>query len=179
MLLSVCKLLYTGYTTVFHSGYGGVTVHWSDDTVIKVTKEAILQGWRDESGLWRVPIKDEVENENTDTLLIDRPAPEHTVHNVYELASTEKTIRYLYAALGFTTKATMLKVVQNKWLSSWPGLIVKAVNEFFQESEETQKGHMKGQRQGVRSIKPNSVQEETVQEWYSSKWIQTILMPSQ
>ena len=70
-LLSVCKLSDAGYTTVFHPGDGGVTVRWSDDIVIKVSKEAILQGWRDESGLWRVPIKDEVENKNTDTVLID------------------------------------------------------------------------------------------------------------
>ena len=68
-MLSVCKLSDTGCTTVFHSGDGGVTVHWSDDIVIKVTKEVILRGWRDGSGLWRVPIKDEVENEITDTLL--------------------------------------------------------------------------------------------------------------
>ena len=136
-LLSVCKLSDAGYTTVFHPGDGGVTVHWSDDIVIKVSKEAILQGWRDESGLWRVPIKDEVENENTDTLLIDRPAPEQAVHNVYKLASREKTVRYLHAALGFPTKAIMLKAIRNKWLSSWPGLTIKAVNEFFPESEET------------------------------------------
>ena len=98
-LLSVCKLSDAGYTTVFHPGDGGKTVHWSDDIAIKVSKEAILQGWRDASGLWRVPIKDEVENKNTDTLLIDQPAPEQAGHTVYELASTEKTIRYLHAAL--------------------------------------------------------------------------------
>ena len=48
-LLSVCKLSDAGYTTVFHPGDGGVTVHWSDDIVTKVSKEAIIQGWRDES----------------------------------------------------------------------------------------------------------------------------------
>ena len=60
-LVSVCKLADAGYTTVFHAGEGGVTVHWHKDVYVQVKKPAILQGWRDEeSGLWRVPIKEEV-----------------------------------------------------------------------------------------------------------------------
>ena len=56
-LLSVCKLSDAGYTTIFHPGNGGVTVHWEGDIYIRVKKEAILKGWRDKSRLWRVPIK--------------------------------------------------------------------------------------------------------------------------
>ena len=33
----------------------------------------------------------------------------------------------------------------------WPGLTQESVNKHFPESDETQKGHMKSQRQGVRS----------------------------
>ena len=146
-LLSVCKLADAGYTTVFRPEDGGVSVHWADDIRIDIKKEAILQGWRDESGLWRVPIKDDVKNPNTDTLLIDRPLLKQAVNNVYELASTEKQIRYLHAALGFPTKATLLKAIRKKFLTSWPGLTTKAVNEFFPDSTETQKGHMKRQHQ--------------------------------
>ena len=47
-LLSVCKLSNAGYTTIFHAGDGGVTVHWHDDVFIRVKREAVLQGWRDE-----------------------------------------------------------------------------------------------------------------------------------
>ena len=43
-LISVCKLADAGYTTVFHPGEGGVTVHWHEDVYIKVSKPAILQG---------------------------------------------------------------------------------------------------------------------------------------
>ncbi|KAL7523842.1 hypothetical protein ACHAXR_000839 [Thalassiosira sp. AJA248-18] len=39
---------------------------------------------------------------------------------------------------------------------TWPGLTTKAVYKFFPESEETQKGHMKGQRQNFRSTKPTN-----------------------
>ena len=125
-LLSVVKLADAGYTTIFHVGDGGVTVHWANDIHIRVDKKAILQGWRDKaSGLWRVPIKPNVENENTDTLVIDRPAPSHAAHNVYELPTIEQTVRYLHGALGFPTKATLVKVIRNKWLVGWPALTVE------------------------------------------------------
>ena len=60
------------------------------------------------------------QNENTDTLLIQRPVPGDPCQNVYELPTTEKVVRYLHAALGFPTKATMLKAIRNKWLVGWP-----------------------------------------------------------
>ena len=59
-LLSVCKLSDAGYRTIFHPGDGGVTVHWHDNVFIRVRKEAVLQGWTDESGLWRVTIKEKI-----------------------------------------------------------------------------------------------------------------------
>ena len=153
-LLSVCKLADAGYTTIFHAEDGGVTVHWGDDVYIRVKKEALLKGWRDETGLWRVPIKDKVQNQNTDTLLLQRPLPQEAALNVYESPSIGTTIRYLHAALGFPTKATMLRAIRNNWLLTWPGLTVENVNKHFPESEETWKGHAKAQRQGVRSTKP-------------------------
>ena len=39
---------------------------------------------------------------------------------------------------------------------------VENVNKYFPEPEETQKGHMNHQRQGVRSTKPKSVNFEEV-----------------
>ncbi len=35
----------------------------------------------------------------------------------------------------------------------WPGLSVKAVHKYFPESDDTKQGHMKKQRQNVRSTK--------------------------
>ena len=163
-LISVCKLADAGYTTIFHAGDGGVTVHWHDDVFIRVSKEAVLKGWRDESGLWRVPIKDKVENENTDTLILQRPLPTEAALSVYDLPSTEKIVRYLHAALGFPTKATMLKAIRNGWLVGWPGLTIESVNAFFPESNETQQGHMKSQRQGVRSTSSNEKEKDQNEE---------------
>ena len=93
-------------------------------------------------------------NDNIDNLFIDCPAPQDAIHNVYVMVSTGETVRYLHSALGFPNKSTMLEVIQNKWLFSYPSIIASVVNEFFTDSEETRKGHMKQQRQGVRSKKP-------------------------
>lgn len=58
----------------------------------------------------------------------------------------------------------LVKAIRNKWLVGWPGLTVENVNKFFPESEETQKGHMKQTRQGVRSTKVKNAREEGVQD---------------
>jgi hypothetical protein len=73
--------------------------------------------------------------------------------NVYELPSTKEVIRFQHAALGFPTKATLLTSIRNNNLVTFPGMSADNVNKFFPESDETQKGHMKQSRQGVRSTK--------------------------
>ena len=91
----------------------------------------MLKGWRDESGLWRVPIKEKVENENTDTLILQRPLPNEAASNVYDLPSTEKMVKYLHAALGFPTKATIMKAIRSGWLIGWPGLTIEKCQRLF------------------------------------------------
>ena len=81
------------------------------------------------------------------------PSPVEAINNVYELPSIEPAIRYLHGAAGFPPKATWIKAIRNGNYLTWPLLTVKNVNKYFPESEETQKGHMRNQRQGVRSTK--------------------------
>ena len=75
------------------------------------------------------------------------------LHNLYELPSIEPTIRYLHGAAGFPTKASWLKAICKGNYLSWPLINVKKVAEYFPESKETQKGHMRGQCQGVHSTR--------------------------
>jgi hypothetical protein len=62
-------------------------------------------------------------------------------------------VRFQHAALGFPPKATLLTTICHKNLATFPGLTSKNINKFFPESGETQKGHMKQTKQGVRSTK--------------------------
>ncbi|KAL7480170.1 hypothetical protein ACHAW6_005874 [Cyclotella cf. meneghiniana] len=73
--------------------------------------------------------------------------------NVYELPTTSEVIRFHHAALGYPTKATLLTAARNGNLVTFPGLTPENISRFFPESDETQKGHMRQQRQGVRSTK--------------------------
>ena len=45
----------------------------------------------------------------------------------------------------------LLTSIRNNNLVTFPGMSADNVNKFFPESDETQKGHMKQSRQGVRS----------------------------
>ena len=87
-----------------------------------------------------------------------------TIFNVYKLPSIEQSIRYLHAAAGFPTKSTWLKAIRCGNFSTWPLINVKNVNKHFPESEETQNGHMRSQRQGVRSTKQKAEPTQPSQE---------------
>ena len=86
------------------------------------------------------------------------------INNVYELPSIEQTIRYLHAAAGHPTKHSWLKAIARGNYNSWPLISIKNVRKHFPESEETQFGHMRGARQGVRSTRnaPENVHNPVV-----------------
>jgi hypothetical protein len=60
---------------------------------------------------------------------------------------------YLHAAAGFPTKDTWIAVVKAGNFATWPGLTEQSIKRHFPESNETQCGHLKKQRQHVRSTK--------------------------
>jgi hypothetical protein len=176
-LISGSKFADAGYTAV----YDRDSVNFYDEDTIRIDAPAVLRGYRcPRTGLWRIPLQQFVINDNTDTLVLDAPcgtqptntrykvptteAIKHllqssntresdTLYNVYELPTIGQSIRYLHAAAGFPTKSTWLKAIRHGNYSTWPLISVKNVNKYFPESEETQQGHMKNQRQGVRSTK--------------------------
>jgi hypothetical protein len=99
---------------------------------------------------------------NTDTVIVNvppsrllqqHPPSYETVNSVYELRSQEEIIRFYHAAAGYPTKATWIKAVNRGYFASWPGLTAELIRKHFPESEETQKGHMRATRSGVRSTK--------------------------
>ena len=178
-LLSGGKFAEAGYISVCDGDE--VNIYDGRTAKIVVSEAAVLKGWFcPRQRLWRIPLQQHVTNLNTQTLLLDGPTgteslnslyavpssptlrhhietlstnSEEAINNVYELPSVEQSIRYLHGAAGFPTKATWLKSIRNGNYLSWPLLNVKNVSKYFPESEETQKGHMRNQRQGVRSTK--------------------------
>ena len=145
-LMSVGTLADNRYTTVFLPGQQGVKIYGADDINISPNAPPSLQGWQDKRGLWMVPIVDKP----TISPSIDIA---ESANSVYELPSTKEMVRFLHAALGYPTKATMLTAAKHGNLVTFPGLTPENISRHFPDSVETQKGHMKQTKQGVRSTK--------------------------
>ncbi len=64
-----------------------------------------------------------------------------------------KTVKYLHAAAGFPVEETWIKAIKHGNYNTWPTITPTTVQHHFPESDETQKGHMKKQCQGVRSTR--------------------------
>ena len=164
-LLSTGTLADNGYISIFDKEE--VLIFDATNTEVVTTRGAVLKGWRTTDGLYRIPLVPNVSNVNSDTILCNkpptemlknRPPPSEAIHNVYELRSQAEIIRYFHAAAGFPTKSTWLKAIKKGFYASWPGLTVTAARKHFPESEETQKGHMKKQKTGIRSTKKQLIQ---------------------
>ena len=145
-LMSVATLANNGYTTVFLPGQEGVNVFHAKDVNISAIAPPALQGWRDDKGLWMVSVTDE-------TTISPRINVTETAMSVYDLPNTKEVVRFLHASLGNPTRATLLTASQNGNLVTFPGMTPENISRHFPESDETQKGHMKQTKQGVRSTK--------------------------
>ena len=86
-----------------------------------------------------------------DTIIIDRPNPGEAILHIFELPSTENTIKYMHAAAGFLVKETWIREVRAGNYTTWPVLSEKSIRKYCpDDAEETLKGHMRVQRQGFR-----------------------------
>jgi hypothetical protein len=76
-----------------------------------------------------------------------------TAMSVHDLPNTKEVVRFLHAVLGNPTRATLLAAAQHGNLITFPSITPENISRRFPESDETQKGHMKQTKQGVRSTK--------------------------
>jgi hypothetical protein len=96
---------------------------------------------------------------NLDYQILGREYPERFIAGVdeanaiFDLPNSRQTLQYFHAAAGFPTKETFLEAVRAGNFATWPGLTTTLIAKHFPDSDQTQKGHMKGQRKGVRSTK--------------------------
>ena len=97
----MATLANNGYTTVFLLGHKGLNVFHANDVNISSIAPPALQGWRDDRGLWMVHVTDKTTiSQNIDIA--------KTEISVYELPNTKEVVRFLHAALGTPTRATLL-----------------------------------------------------------------------
>jgi hypothetical protein len=88
-----------GYTTIFHPGEEGVTVHKPGTLTITTTEPPVLQGCKAKGAkLW--------------TVVSDEASTKEQANKVYDLPSISQTVRYLHAAVGFPTEETWIKAIK-------------------------------------------------------------------
>ena len=131
LLLSTNKFAEANYITIFDKEE--VNIYDANDMVITVTIGAILHGFKCPDKMWQHPLVDMVRNNNTDTVIVnrppieflpERPPPTDAIHNVYELKTQPELVGYYHAAAGFPTKPTWIRAIKNQQYASWPGLTV-------------------------------------------------------
>ncbi len=159
-LLSTSKCADANYITVYDKET--INIYNANNTMITVTKGAILRGWHD-NDIYRIPLVDMVRNNNTNMVVMnhhptkflpERPPPAEAIFNVYELKTQPELVRYHHASAGFPTQPTWLAAIKNKQYASWQGLTAKGVRHHFPDFEETHKGHGRKTPSGLRSTKP-------------------------
>jgi len=140
-----------GYIAVFDKKeariYDGTT------TTITTSGEPIIVAPRcDNTGLWRM-------NLDLDYEFLARTSSDQFIAGVdvanaiFDLPNSRQSLMYFHAAAGFPTKESFTDAVRAGNYATWPGLTTTLISKHFPDSDETQKGHMKGQRKGVRSTK--------------------------
>jgi len=148
-LVSVPKLVGAGYTTVFSKA--GAAIYDDYTTTISASNPSVLNAKRcDHTWLWKLPLDDKTkETKGT-------PPTNKAINVIFDLLSARQTFLWYHAAAGFPIKESFIKAVRNGNYATWPKLTVTLINKYMPDSDQTAKGHLKGQRQGIRSTKHNA-----------------------
>jgi hypothetical protein len=150
-LISVPKMADQGYIAVFDKKeariYDGTT------TMIMASGDPIIIAPRcDNKGLWKMNLDLDYEIlgcESSDQFIAGVDA----ANAIFDLPNSRQSLMYFHAAAGFPTKETIMDAVRAGNYATWSGLTTTLISKHFPNSNETQKGHMKGQSKGVRSTK--------------------------
>ncbi len=115
-LISINKLAEEGYTTIFHPGKEGLTIHKKDTITIATTEPAILQGSKSRGAkLWTTSAQYKTKKERA----------KEQANNVYDLPSIKQTVRYLHAVAGFPVKDTWIKTIKAGNFNTWSTITPK------------------------------------------------------
>ncbi len=148
-LISVPKMADADYIAVFNKKEA--RIYNATTTIISASEDPILVApCCQDTGLWKLDLDYEV---------LCREYPEQFIvgaykaNTIFNLPNTQQSPLYHHALAGFPPKETFLAAVRAGNYATWPGLTTTIIHKHFPHSNKTQKGHMKGQRKGVRSTK--------------------------
>jgi hypothetical protein len=150
-LISVPKMADHRYIAVFNKKEARIY----DGTMTTTTalgEPLIIAPQCNNTGLWKMEL-------DLDYEILGQEYPAQLIAGVdeanaiFDLPNTCQSLMYLHAVAGFLVKENFLDAVCTGNYAMWPGLTTNLISKHFPDSNEMQKGHMKGQRKGVRSTK--------------------------
>jgi hypothetical protein len=116
-----------------------------------------LRGDRDHiNGLWNIRLSEPPLSTPLSSAF-PATAPTHNMrvcehaNNVYEMRNQSDLVAYLHRACFSPTKSTWLKAINAGYFATWLGLTVELVNKHLPKSIAKAKGHLRQERQNLRS----------------------------
>ncbi len=144
-LVSIPKMANADYIAVFDEHKA--TIYDVTTTMITALANPVVVAPQCQTtGLWRLDRDSAVQETQDNTIFL---ATAEMANTIFDLPNNQQTVLYYHTAVGFPPKETFLDAVHAVNYTMWPGLRTQLINKHFPDSDETQKGHMKGQRQGV------------------------------
>ncbi len=122
---------------------------------ITATAEPVLKAQQcTVTGLWLMPLKTKTNGGNQASNI---EGVTERANAIFKLPSIRQTILYHHTLAGFPVKETFLYAVRAGNYATWPGLTIAALHKYFPDLDEMQKGYMKGQQQGICSMKQKAL----------------------
>jgi hypothetical protein len=147
-LVSIPKLVDTGYTTVFNKN--GAAIYDDKTTMVTAMNPSVLESeCCKHTRMWTLNLNPEatISNQEVPT------EPPETLNIIFDLPSACKTFLWYHTSAGFLTKEAFVDAIRKGNYATWPKLTITLINRYFPDSGETIKRHLKGQRQGIHSTK--------------------------
>ncbi len=151
ILMSVPKMADHGYIAVFNKMEARI-YNGTMTTITTLGEPLIVAPRCNITGLWKMEL-------DLDYEMLGQEHLNHfitgvkTAKTIFNLPNTCQSLMYYHALVGFPVKETFMGAVRARNYATWQGLTTTLISKHFSDSEETQKGHMKGQRKGVRSTR--------------------------
>ncbi len=154
-LVSIPKLADTGCTTVLTKD--GAAIYDDNTTAITASNPPILESNRcQHTGMWRLNLNPEYPNTHSPDKQHETPK---TINVIFNLPSSHETFLWYHTSVGFPPKESFIGAVHNATYATWPKLTVTLISQYYLDSDKTVKGHLKGQRQGIRSKKQKTLEK--------------------
>ena len=174
--MSVDKTVDDGDVSIFNRE--GVMFYKEEDVLIICQIKPILIGRLDKRGRYRIPLNQDHGQWQPSKRTRKSKKYLQQANSVYDLQSTEESIKWMHAVCGYPVKSTWIKTIRAGIYIRWLMLTERNVARYYPETNETPKGHLRQSRKNVRSNKPkltplevpnkSTLQEQKVHKVYTN-----------